>query len=282
MINYDVLICTYNGSEYIEEQIDSVLKQQVKPSKIIVSDDSPDQRTKEDVVKIFLKHNYSKFNIIDGPHDGVIKNFLKGIELSDADYLFLCDQDDIWTDNKIKTFLAYVNKTSVATLWYSDSILIDKDGKKLVESFFSYQNLTPRIFDDDSIIYKNVVQGATCCLNKSMCVLVSKVNKLVVFENLVMHDWWLALLAKYKGNSVYIDEKLVKYRQHQSNQVGAISKLKKIKSIFLNPLKYLRHLKVLKRQRMELIKIGFLDRKRRLQFKYVGNLKKIMIFTLKL
>lgn len=107
---------------------------------------------------------------------------------------------------------------------FSDATLIDGNGNKIHDSFFAYQGLTTNVMDDDSILYKNCVQGASCCMNRALLNIVIDSLNYIDIDNIYMHDWWIALLARYYGEYRFIDKALIDYRQHGNNQIGVFNK----------------------------------------------------------
>ena len=70
---------------------------------------------------------------------------------------------------------------------------------------------------------KNCVQGAACMINRALRNLALDSLSYIQLSELYMHDWWLALLARYYGETQFIDKPLLDYRQHCQNQVGVFN-----------------------------------------------------------
>lgn len=88
MYTYDVIVCSHEGVDFIEEQLRSILSQTIKPHKIIVSDDSVSPETiikAKDVLNNDLDIDYL---IIKGPQEGVTSNFLSAFKYSCSDFYF--------------------------------------------------------------------------------------------------------------------------------------------------------------------------------------------------
>ncbi|ACX83064.1 putative glycosyl transferase [Aggregatibacter actinomycetemcomitans] len=222
---YDLIVCTLNGASFISAQLKSILTQSILPQKIIVSDDGSTDGTLDVVQQTFLEANFTDYEIVQGPKKGVIANFLSALAYSSADFTFLADQDDIWHHKKAVTFskMAQTQSPDVPTLTFSDARLIDEYNQEITSSFFVYQALTADCLVDDSILYKNCVQGAACMINRALRNLALDSLPYINLSELYMHDWWLALLARYYGNTQFIDLPLLDYRQHSRNQVGVFN-----------------------------------------------------------
>lgn len=238
-ISFSVLICTYNGENYIEEQINSILSQGVEYEDIIISDDGSTDNTLTIVHDVFSKHSVN-YRVLEGPKSGVLQNFLNGIKNSSSDYLFISDQDDVWHKNRVKNFQKRFKKSTEPHLIYSDARVVDKDLKVISESFIQYQRLRPNIIDDDSILLTNCVQGASCAINFS---LIKKVAELEsnLLSKIIIHDWLFVLIAKYYGKIDFINIATIDYRQHNKNLIGAhrASYPRKLYSKIFNPIKHI-------------------------------------------
>ncbi|MBF9001166.1 glycosyltransferase family 2 protein [Vibrio nitrifigilis] len=257
-LSYSVLLCAYNGESYIRQQIESILEQCEKPQTIIISDDSERNDTYKVCMEIFNERKFTNFKYIKGPQKGVILNFLKNIKYNNSDYLFLSDQDDIWHKDKIKIFTENIlnNDCGKPSLWYSDAELIDEFGQVIYDSFFKYQKLSTNVFKDESIFYKNAVQGATCCLNRSLCEKVIEINDISDSNKIIMHDWWIALIAKYFGYVYFINKPMIMYRQHGKNQVGARRSFRQLLYYILHPRKAFSIIIKIEEQKKEYIRVA--------------------------
>lgn len=228
---YDVVICTYNGESYIKEQLVSILEQEAYiPQRIIISDDGSSDDTLNIIDSIFKVYKFNSYSIVKGCRQGIVKNFLTALTYTSASYVFLADQDDIWFSSKVNKFAKVICllqkkiEKNCPLLVFSDAELINAQGESLHSDFFHYQGLKPEYLSDDSILYKNCVQGASCLINRELKQIVIDSMKYVDIENLYMHDWWIALLARYYGEYYFISQPLISYRQHGRNQVGVFNK----------------------------------------------------------
>ena len=99
---------TYNGEEFVAEQMDSILNQTYKNIEIVVRDDgSKDSTTK--IIKEYQK-KYKNIKLYEGENLGFIKSFFELLKLVEADYYAYADQDDIWIENKIELAVNSLNK----------------------------------------------------------------------------------------------------------------------------------------------------------------------------
>lgn len=197
-----VCIATYNGEEYIEEQINSILGQLKNNDEIIISDDSSTDNTL-DVIKSFNDERIKIFpnNKFHSP----IYNFENALKQVQGDYIFLSDQDDIWLDNKVAKMVEALKQYSLVV---SDCYVVDKDCNIIRDSFFT-KKPTPGILKN---IIKNNYIG--CCMALRREVL----TKALPFpKQIAMHDIWLGLCGSLYYKAIFIPDKLILYRRHGNN-----------------------------------------------------------------
>lgn len=241
------ILCSYNGDEYITEQIlsinNSFMKAGVQEFTIDVFDDGSSDQTYNKVYELQTQCKEWKLTFNNGKKEGVASNFINAIismDVDNVDWIFLSDQDDVWCESKVSEYFCEFTTTDidVPTLVFSDAFLVDKSCQIFDSSFFAYQGLDIDVFEDDSILFRNCVQGATIALNKKMVLLLKKSITYIDIANIVMHDWWLAILSKYYGEYRFINRSLIFYRQHDKNQIGAKVKGNNFIYIFSSPMKY--------------------------------------------
>lgn len=280
---YDIILCTYNGAPFISKQLESFLIQDIKPNKVIISDDGSSDDTLSIISNFFNQKNFTNYEIISGPKKGVVNNFFFALKYAESDYIFLSDQDDIWHKEKISEFAKIAHHTDKPNLIFSDAILIDENANEIAPSFFQYQGLTAKCLDDDSILFKNCVQGAACAINKPLRDLVLQSLKVIDVNNLYMHDWWIALLAKYYGGCQFIDKPLIYYRQHINNQVGTSNHKLRFLFYITRFSHYWKNFRKAISQKEELEKFNeknmslYLKNKKERIYKYVPMIKYILI-----
>lgn len=221
-VKISVAMCTYNGELFLQEQLDSILIQEVLPDELVVCDDGSTDQT-IDLLERFAKAAPFKVSIFKNNQQplGSTKNFEKAISLCSGEVIVLSDQDDVWMPNK-----TYMLKRAIdggAGLAFSNAILVNNDLEPLGYSLFDFFNLSKieiELINDNRLIEvllrRNIVTGATLAFS-------SKYSKLImpISRNWV-HDAWIALLIASIGSVHVIHEPLIKYRQHSNNQIGAV------------------------------------------------------------
>lgn len=232
MKKIEVLLATYNGEKFVREQIYSVLNNFDKISgyecKILVSDDKSTDKTVQ-IIKS-LQEQEPRILFLDGEKKGGVRsNFYYLLEHTDADYVFFCDQDDLWLPDKISVFLERFKSEEVSyngpILVHSDLCVADANLSPINVSMFDYQkiNKNPSFVE---LIVSNSVTGCVMACNRE---LIEGVKKSQI-QNSIMHDWYIGLYASAFGRILFIEKSFILYRQHGGNQVGAKSFL--IKDIF--------------------------------------------------
>lgn len=210
-----VVMPVYNGRQYVDEQIDSILSQEVPLSLIVLDDCSTDGSYE------YLTDNYKDCqNILILKNDknlGVIKSIEKLLGMVDTDFFALADQDDVWLKNKLKDSIHHLCSTD-ADLVYTDLKMVDGDLNQMHASKWVFSN-TPPFEGRDPIpfVIKNPVTGCTVVGRKSLLDLA-----LPFPDGIPMHDRWLAIAACAGAGVTFLDKPTMLYRQHSNNEVGGM------------------------------------------------------------
>jgi glycosyltransferase involved in cell wall biosynthesis len=137
-----VCMATYNGEKYIKEQLDSILNQISQNDEIIISDDNSTDNT----IEILKSYNDKRIKIyLNNKDKGYTKNFENALEKVSGDVIFLCDQDDIWVNNKIEKTLVYFKDYDFII---SDNKVVNKDLNTIYESHFNVCNTKKGFFNN--------------------------------------------------------------------------------------------------------------------------------------
>ena len=221
----DILLTTYNGDKYLQEQIDSLLVQTFTDWRLIVRDDGSDDKTVT-ILNGYQHSNPLKITVLDDSLGrlGPAKSFEYLTRVSSAPYVAFCDQDDIWMPDKLLLQIEVIQKAEkkqggvMPILIHTDLYVIDENQKFLDDSFWNYQNLNPQVMNKlRRLLVQNYVTGCTVLINRTLLELA-----LPIPGQAIMHDWWLALIATSEGRVISLGEKTVKYRQHDMNDIGAM------------------------------------------------------------
>lgn len=200
-----VAIATYNGEKYIKEQLISILNQSIPVDEIIVSDDD----STDDTIKIVNSLKDNRVKIIEGPKKGIKKNFENAIKNTTGDYIFLSDQDDIWINNKVEKVLnAFENNDCTLVIHNAD--IVDNELNSINKSVFEWRKSRKGIIKN---IIKNTYVGCCMAFEKDL------IKYIIPIPNdIEMHDQWIGIINEKKyGKSLFISDKLIKYRRHNDN-----------------------------------------------------------------
>lgn len=221
-----IVMSTYNGEKYLEEQIDSILSSTYQDIDLYIHDDGSSDRTLELLAGYSNRYPDRVHVYRNEVNLGYTLNFLHGVCDTTADYIMLCDQDDVWKPDKIRDTLrrmrhmeAQLGKELPIAV-FSDAEVVDERLNKIYDSFFRSGKLDPRKTDLPHILMENKLIGCTVMINASLR-RVLKSRSLP--KTARYHDWWIALIAASCGKIGYLPEQTLLYRQHGNNMVGSRS-----------------------------------------------------------
>ena len=220
-----ILLSTYNGEQFLAEQIQSIQQQTVQDWKLLIRDDGSTDRTRE-IIREFVAQD-SRIHWInenESKNLGVIKSFHNLAQFEEADVYFFSDQDDVWLPQKLELSLAEARKypAEMPLMVYMDLTVVNQDLEILSSSMIRSQSghANTELVQE---LTENTVTGGVAMVNHALIQLWNQT------EDILMHDWYLALLATAFGKLVYIDQPGELYRQHEHNVLGARTWSKRIK-----------------------------------------------------
>lgn len=232
----EILLATYNGERFLPEQIESITSQSFTDYQILASDDNSSDCTFE-ILRSYESVLGEKIRVVQSNTHSAKENFYNLLDMADAEYIALCDQDDFWERDRLKKSLKAVQRLErrygkeTPILVHSDLEIVDENlnsqNKKMSEltgineaikyakeeSKYLYTISTKESFS--RYLVENNITGNTVIINKALLDIYKRPK--VSF----MHDWWLGIIAFTFGKVGYLNECLVKYRQHGSNELGA-------------------------------------------------------------
>ena len=205
-----VIMSTYNGEKYIEQQLDSIF---TSPQNIFlyVRDDGSKDRTIEILKDYRIKHAVS-IEVNEGENVGSAESFLMALrECPKAEYYAFCDQDDVWIDGKLSAAAEQIGTTNQPVLWCSDYQVTDSDLHVMISSV-----LKQPVQDSVRAVFYNNVPGCTMVFNWALMQELRKVN----ISNIRMHDIMAINVALITGKVIFDKTPYVLYRQHGNNVLG--------------------------------------------------------------
>lgn len=215
-----VAMATYNGEKYIKEQLDSILHQTQRVDEIIICDDCSSDRTVE-IINDYIQENtilrlyQNKVNL------GYKENFKKAMSLCKGDFVFLCDQDDIWKRDKVKLMLGKMYDNPQIKVLASSFSYINQNSQLINgeknETFYygSIQQGEIKPITFTELLLHNYFQGCCMCLRKEMVQ-----DFRTYYSALAPHDWLMNIMAASQNGMYFWNNPMIYYRLHDANTLG--------------------------------------------------------------
>jgi len=213
-----ILLSSFNGEKYLEEQIESLLLQEDVDPKIIIRDDGSADKTCA-IIRKYTETKPERVEKIESTGNvGPTRSFILLLQYavkSGFDYFFFCDQDDVWKLDKCKRAIERLQGEEKPALYFSEKCIVDSNLKPL--------GIQDRIMFSDTVwdcfTYSNV-SGCTMCLNRSLA---EKLIRNDFVEKKYLHDAFLYRLSIVMDATIVYDNcETMLYRQHGNNVVGSI------------------------------------------------------------
>lgn len=200
-----VCMATYNGQEYLKEQIFSILTQLSEIDELVVSDDG----STDDTLTIISSLKDPRIKIITNAMDkGYSGNFENALLNATGEIIFLSDQDDVWLDGRVKKMC---DALQTFDLVVSDAQFVDKCLHVTNETFFALRGGKVGFLNN---LYKSRYLGACMAFRRSI---LEKLLPFPTFRGLCPHDLWITLVAEFYFKVAVIREPLILYRRHDNN-----------------------------------------------------------------
>lgn len=225
--NVFIVLATHNGAQYLQPQLDSLYRQTQPDLTILIlddhsSDDSPAIIRQQAQLHPSIRIVPRRANAPSSAQASY-GQLLEEARQSGADYVFCCDQDDVWEPSKIEHMLDRLKvvegEAGAPALVHHDLAVVDGRLEPVAGSFWTLMGLEPGgAANPQRLLSRNEVTGCALACNRALLDMA-----LPIPEPAIMHDWWLALCAAYFGRLQPMPERLVRYRQHGANVIGAKS-----------------------------------------------------------
>ena len=218
-----VLMATYNASEYLPPLLDSLLAQTVQDWELLVRDDGSTDATCQVLESYQDRFPHGIRLDTAASHSGACESFSRVMDIADADYVAFADADDVWFADKIEMTRAALQRQEqlhgqdTPILVHTDLRVVDAELKELSASLWDYQGRDiPGGHPLRRILVQNVVTGCTVMINRALLTQARPIP-----PDAIMHDWWLALVAASFGIIHAVRRPSLLYRQHSANDSGA-------------------------------------------------------------
>ena len=216
-----VVMATYNGARYIEEQMESIVGQTVTPDVIVVVDDSSTDATPH-ILKEYARRCDNILVYENQENMGCIRTFVKGISLCKADYIALSDQDNIWHPEKLEKCLLHMRQNKGCGLCYHDADLIYEDGTPLGASLWELSDLHYPLSQEEA---QEILVGTRVPVLGFTLVFESELKDYIMQnpgDAFCSHDWWISAIGFFLYAPVYIETGLTHFRLHRNQESGAM------------------------------------------------------------
>jgi glycosyltransferase involved in cell wall biosynthesis len=236
--NIAIFLSTYEGQNFLADQLDSILNQNYSKWKIYARDDCSTDNTFS-ILQRFHKTHLSKIDIKSNQkNSGFISNFLSMVcdQTIQADLYAYADQDDVWEEDKLQRAVEWISKIPKErpALYCSRTITVNENN--VAEG---YSPLFSRKPSFANAIVQSIGGGNTMVFNKAARDLIAAAGADV---KIASHDWWSYILVSGCGGEVFYDtHPSIRYRQHSNNFIGTnnsvMARLSRVCMLFQNRFK---------------------------------------------
>lgn len=218
-----ILLATYQGQRYLQEQLESIARQTYTRWTLTVSDDGSTDDTLA-IVQRFVRQTSQAVSVITGPQLGATRNFLHLVQAAtsdrETDLFAFCDQDDVWLPEKLNVATRHWLAHGTAEKPYLYCGRIQVTDATLRPLRLSKPPARPLTFGN--ALTQNVANGNTMVFNRQLLLLLKKIRP----EHAVWHDWAAYQAATGCDGTVYYDcAAYVLYRHHADNVIGGKQRL---------------------------------------------------------
>lgn len=218
-----VLLSTYNGEKFLQQQLDSLYAQTHPHIKILVRDDGSTDTTREILASARLKGAIEKLQEHPNINIGVTRSFftlLAHAAQTKTAYVAFCDQDDVWHPTKIERAVSLLAPLADRPALYCSQVDIVSEQLETIEL-----SAAPRKIGFGNALVENVAMGCTIVLNRKA---IDFLCKQALPNEVCIHDWWCYLVISCFGEVIFDDCALIQYRQHSSNVIGLTTNYLKV------------------------------------------------------
>jgi glycosyltransferase involved in cell wall biosynthesis len=222
-LSLSIALATYNGERYLREQLDSIARQTRLPEELVIFDDASVDSTSV-IVRDFARcapfvvrfHKNSE-------RLGSTRNFEAAIRACNGDIIFLCDQDDVWYQDKMVLIEACFTNDPGTGAVFTNADVVDQNLHSMGLRLWSAKTVrfTPKeqvqvaVGDAFGVLLKHcAVTGATMAFRSTYR------NLVLPMSDIWVHDAWMAILIAATSKLIALPMPLIAYRQHSANQIG--------------------------------------------------------------
>jgi len=218
-----VVISVYNGANFLLRQLESILDEH-QDIVFYIRDDGSTDNSERLILSFFRdKTNVVHYYSSDGRSLGAAKSFWYLLQQVREPYIFLSDQDDVWSKGRVASLMAKLGEVEkgpggiAPSLVFSDVAVVSEDLGPISESFWKFQKAFPAgKLTLNRLLVQNYAPGCSMVFNKAL------IDGIKYFpDEAIMHDWYLVIACAALGKVGYINDSTLLYRQHSYNSIGA-------------------------------------------------------------
>jgi glycosyltransferase involved in cell wall biosynthesis len=224
-------MCVYNGEKYLADQLKSLYCQTLQPDEVNIYDDCSTDSTVSIISAFIIKHNLSNWHLKINPcNKGWRLNFYDALADCNGDYIFFCDQDDVWYPNKISTMINIMKDNPKILVLSGLYDTIDSQNKiindfQMSNTHGNYDYSLNKLDLYDNIInFQNRIGAA---------MLIRKIIKEQLFffkrSNLFAHDLWALNISSLMNGCYVVNFPAIRYRIHGGNSSAKLNIIKRNK-----------------------------------------------------
>ncbi|MEW4431804.1 glycosyltransferase [Paenibacillus pabuli] len=216
-----IMLSTYNGVKYIDEQMESLLAQHEVDVQINIRDDGSSEGTVQKLSEYAESHP-DQIRFIEGKNLGVIGSFFELMRQTEPvyDYYAFCDQDDVWKPEKLIRAITklQLRQSNVPLMYCSSTQMVDQD----LNNLDVWPTLPPKPLSMYNAMVENCCVGCTMVLNP---ITFEQIRGSIPsdLKQVIMHDRWIYLYVSTFGEVIFDEKPMILYRQHQENVLGGSS-----------------------------------------------------------
>ena len=224
MPEVSVIVPNYNHAPFLNERIESILRQSYSDYEVILLDDASSDKSKE-ILEGYRDHEKVSRVLINGTNSGSpFKQWKKGIEHALGTYIWIAESDDFCSPEFLQSCLNTLTSDPEIGIVYSQSVDVDPDGREISGRLSFTEEFNPNIWEDDFrmngmdfihryLSHKNVLPNASAVVFKK-----SLIHSEEIFEEIqdmrMCGDWYFWLGLAGNTRVAFISSPLNKFRQH--------------------------------------------------------------------
>ncbi len=224
-----ICMATYNGEKYIKEQLDCIYKQTVQPDEVIICDDGSRDGTVKQIQAFIEEYDLQdKWKLICNPvQKGYPGNFYYCMSLAQGDIVFLADQDDVWSLQKLEKMTAIMEREAEMQILACKMELVDAEGndiKTIIKPNYSTETEQTDKVTLEKVLYKNEWSGMVLAYRNSWY----REHMAKIQNTKLPHDLAICIMAAAEGKMYQLDSILAWHRRHDNNAAGEEHRISKL------------------------------------------------------